>query len=117
MLAKEATDLDRPSLGLMDMTVRRNAYGRQVDSFEADLDVGAFGGEPFHAIFIRAPAIERCGAAVESVATLDDGTIVAAREGRFLATAFHPELTGDSRFHRLFADMAAARRQETSSPK
>jgi 5'-phosphate synthase pdxT subunit len=117
MLAREASDLDRPSLGLMDVTVRRNAYGRQVDSFEADLEVAVIGGEPFHAIFIRAPAIERCGAAVEPVATLDDGTIVAAREGRFLATAFHPELTGDSRFHRLFADMAATRRQETSSPK
>lgn len=101
MIAREATDLDRPTLGLMDITVRRNAFGRQVDSFEADLRVDALGGPPVHAVFIRAPWIERAGAAVETLATLDDGTIVAAREGSLLATSFHPELTGDTRFHEL----------------
>jgi 5'-phosphate synthase pdxT subunit len=101
----------------MDIDVRRNAFGRQVDSFEADLLIDGLGEAPFHAVFIRAPSIERAGAAVEPLAKLDDGTIVAAREGRLLATVFHPELTGDSRFHRLLADMAAAYRRERSAAK
>ena len=106
VLAKEATDLDRPNLALMDITVRRNAFGRQVDSFEEDLRVPELGEEPFHAVFIRAPIIERVGAGVEVLATLSDGTIVAAREGTLLATSFHPELTGDARFHALLVKMA-----------
>jgi 5'-phosphate synthase pdxT subunit len=117
VLAKHATDLDRPNLELMDVDVRRNAFGRQVDSFEADLRVEGFGDAPFHAVFIRAPSIERAGAAVEPLAKLDDGTIVAAREGRLLATVFHPELTGDDRFHRLLADLAEAHRRERTAPK
>jgi 5'-phosphate synthase pdxT subunit len=117
VLAKQATDLDRPNLELMDIDVRRNAFGRQVDSFEADLRVDGLGEAPFHAVFIRAPSVERAGAAVKALAKLNDGTIVAAREGRLLATVFHPELTGDSRFHRLLADMAAAYRRERSAPK
>jgi 5'-phosphate synthase pdxT subunit len=108
VLAREATDLDRPNLGLMDIAVRRNAFGRQVDSFEADLRVAALGDPVFHAIFIRAPLIERAGTAVEVLARLDDGTVVAAREGALLATVFHPELSADRRFHELFAGMAAA---------
>src|SRR5207248_6610909 len=79
VLAKGAGDLDRPSLGLMDIDIRRNAFGRQVDSFEADLDVATLGGAPFHAIFIRAPVIEHTGDGVEVLATLADGTIVAVR--------------------------------------
>ena len=90
----------------MDIEVRRNAFGRQVDSFEEDLRVAALGEPPFHAVFIRAPVIEHPGAAVEVLATLRDGTIVAAREGVLLATSFHPELTGDARFHALLVKMA-----------
>ena len=117
VLAREASDLDRPTLGLMDMEVRRNAFGRQVDSFEADLDVRGLDDAPFHAIFIRAPVIERAGERVEVLATLADGTIVAAREGRLLVTSFHPELTDDARFHRLLLDLAESYRRERSSPK
>jgi 5'-phosphate synthase pdxT subunit len=116
LLAKRAGDLDRPNLALMDIDTRRNAFGRQVDSFEADLDVAGMDGAPFHAIFIRAPIIERAGAAVETLATLPDGTIVAAREANLIATSFHPELTGDPRFHRLFVDLARAYRIARSGP-
>lgn len=106
-LSKDARRL-QPLLGLMDIAVERNAFGRQVDSFETDLDVPALAVEgngqphPFHAIFIRAPLIERVGAGVEVLAALPDGRIVAARQGSLLATAFHPELGGDDRFHRYF---------------
>ena len=110
VLAKEATDLDRPNLALMDITARRNAFGRQVDSFEEDLRIPELGEEPFHAVFIRAPIIERVGADVEVLATLVDGTIVAAREGVLLATSFHPELTGDARFHVLLVKLAEEHR-------
>ncbi|HEY0737344.1 MAG TPA: pyridoxal 5'-phosphate synthase glutaminase subunit PdxT [Herpetosiphonaceae bacterium] len=95
----------QPALGLMDITARRNAFGRQLDSFEADLHVAELGDQPFHAVFIRAPLIDKVGAGVEAVAVLDDGRIVAARQDRFLATAFHPELTNDPRFHELFLEM------------
>jgi 5'-phosphate synthase pdxT subunit len=103
LMAKEVVDNmpGQPTLGLMDITVRRNAFGRQVDSFEANLDVSVL-KEPFHAIFIRAPLIERVGDGVEILAQLDDGTMVAARQGNLLVTAFHPELTEDDRFHRYF---------------
>jgi len=106
-LAKDVPGHPHPILGLMDMTVERNAFGRQVDSFEADLDVRGMDGEPFHAVFIRAPRIERLGPDVEVLASLDDGSVVAAREGRLLATSFHPELTGDRRFHELFLRLGA----------
>ena len=112
VLAQQATDLDRPNLALMDIEVRRNAFGRQRDSFEEDLRIPALGDAPFHAVFIRAPIIERAGAAVDVLATLPDGTIVAAREGTLLATSFHPELTGDARFHALLAKLAEAYRAE-----
>ena len=98
----------QPLLELMDITIRRNAFGRQVDSFEVLLQAPALSGVddgregPFPAVFIRAPLIERVGAGVEVVARLQDGTIVAARQGQWLATSFHPELTGDDRFHRYF---------------
>jgi 5'-phosphate synthase pdxT subunit len=116
VLAKHATHLDRPNLALMDIDVRRNAFGRQVDSFEEDLTVAGLGGEPFHAVFIRAPVIARTGPGVEMLAALPDGTIVAAREGALLATSFHPELTGDPRFHRLLADLAAAYHRARTTP-
>ena len=109
-LSKDA-HRDQPLLGLMDITVARNAFGRQVDSFEIGLDVpvlrAAQDGAPlFHAVFIRAPLIERVGAGVEVLAQLEDGRIVAARQGHLLATSFHPELTGDTRFHRYFLSLA-----------
>jgi 5'-phosphate synthase pdxT subunit len=118
VLAKHASDLDRPHLALMDIDVHRNAFGRQVDSFEVDLDVALIGAPPFHAVFIRAPLIERVGPEVNVLACLDDGTIVAALERRLLATSFHPELTGDPRFHRLLIELARAyHRERSTSPK
>jgi 5'-phosphate synthase pdxT subunit len=105
---------EQPLLGLMDITVERNAFGRQVDSFEALLDVPALAAldkekAPFHAVFIRAPLIESVDAEdVEVLAKLEDGTIVAARQGHLLATSFHPELSEDDRFHRLFLSMVAS---------
>lgn len=96
---------DQPLLGVMDIRVERNAFGRQVASFEVDLEVPALGGPPFHAVFIRAPLIESVHGNAQVLARLDDGRIVAAQEGRLLATSFHPELTGDDRFHRYFLSM------------
>jgi 5'-phosphate synthase pdxT subunit len=107
LLAQEVPNLDRPPLAAMDITVERNAFGRQLDSFETDLDVAGM-DEPLHAIFIRAPVITRTGAGVEVLARLDDGRVVAARQGPLLATAFHPELTPDHRMHALFSDMVEA---------
>ena len=89
------------------MTVERNAFGRQLDSFEAELPVPILGDTPVHAVFIRAPIIERTGPGVDVLARLDDGRVVAVRERNVLATAFHPELAGETRFHRLMATMAA----------
>ncbi len=108
LLAKEVVDgvPGQPILGLMDITVRRNAFGRQVDSFEADLAVPVLGDLPFHAVFIRAPVIERVEAGAEILAALEDGTAVAVQQGNLLATAFHPELTRDDRFHRHFLKLA-----------
>lgn len=104
LLAKRLDDTGIPALEAMDIGVRRNAFGRQVDSFEADLTIPILGDDPFHAVFIRAPIIEDVGPAVEVLARLSNGTPVAAREGRLLATAFHPELTHDSRLQRYFVD-------------
>lgn len=110
-LAKESTGHDQPMLQVMDIVVQRNAFGRQVDSFETDLDIPAVktseNQRPVHAVFIRAPLIERVGKDVEVLARLPDGRIVAARQRHLLATSFHPELTGDDRFHRYFIRMAA----------
>jgi pyridoxal 5'-phosphate synthase pdxT subunit len=89
----------------MDITARRNAFGRQLDSFEADLAIPQIGEEPLHAVFIRAPILEAPGCDVAVLATLDDGRIVAAQQKRLLATSFHPELTGDERFHRYFLEL------------
>ena len=101
---------EQPRLGLMDVTVQRNAFGRQVDSFEADLDVkGIDGARPFHAIFIRAPLIESVGAGVDVLARVDrnnEAVIVAVQQGNLLATSFHPELSADDRFHRFFLSLA-----------
>jgi len=107
LLAREITGGEEPVLGLLDVTVRRNAFGRQLDSFEGDLQVTMLGAEVVHGVFIRAPVIERVGPGVEVMATLGDGRIVAVRERNIIATAFHPELAGETRFHRLVATMAA----------
>ena len=103
---------DQPTLGLMDITIARNAFGRQLDSFEIDLSVPALNGigaesRPFHAVFIRAPLIESLSAPAVSLAELPDGRIVAAQQGHLLATSFHPELTDDARFHRYFLNLAS----------
>jgi 5'-phosphate synthase pdxT subunit len=101
---------DQPLLGLLDVTVQRNAFGRQVDSFEANISIkGVDGDKPFHAIFIRAPLIESVGANVEVLARVekdDEEVIVAAQQGNLLVTSFHPELSNDDRFHRYFVNMA-----------
>ena len=101
----------QPLLGLMDITVERNAFGRQVASFETEVEVPALeavdtSGEPYHAIFIRAPLIESVYGQAKSLAKLPDGRIIAAQQGHLLATSFHPELTGDDRFHRYFIHLA-----------
>jgi 5'-phosphate synthase pdxT subunit len=107
VLSREIADGDEPILPLLDVTVRRNAFGRQLDSFEGELSVPIVGDQPVHAVFIRAPIVERVGPGVDVLSKLDDGRIVAVRERNVLATAFHPELAGEPRFHRLIATMAA----------
>jgi 5'-phosphate synthase pdxT subunit len=97
--------VDQPLLGGVDIDVERNAFGTQVDSFEADLPIQCVGGRPFHAVFIRAPIIARTGEDVEVLARLEDGTPVAARQGSILVSSFHPELTDDDRMHRFFLDL------------
>ena len=108
IMAKSVPDFTLQTLGLMDIRVRRNAFGSQMDSFEADLDVPALGQPPFHAVFIRAPIIEAADSTAEVLARLPDGAAVAARQGKLLAIAFHPELTPDTRFHRYFLDIVGS---------
>jgi 5'-phosphate synthase pdxT subunit len=107
LLASRLQELRPEPLGIMATVVQRNGFGRQVDSFETDLDIAGVEGGSYHAVFIRAPKIVEIGPSVEVLATLADGTIVAARERNILVTAFHPELTADDRIHRLFLDMSA----------
>lgn len=106
LLADRITDAisGQQSFGGLDVTVRRNAFGSQVDSFETDLEVPVLGAPPVHAVFIRAPVVETVGAAVEPLAALPDGRVVAVRQGNLLGTSFHPEVTGEYRFHRLFLE-------------
>ncbi len=110
LMAKRISGNSMPSLGLMDISVRRNAFGRQIDSFETELVIPALGEKPFPAVFIRAPIIEKCNNGVDIMARLNDETIVAAREGNLIAAAFHPELTGDFRFHEYFLDIVNSNR-------
>lgn len=106
MLADRLVDAgDQPTLGGLDVTVRRNAFGRQVDSSEEWLDAPAFGPDPLHAVFIRGPRVEEVGDGVEVLARRADGSIVAVRQGNLLATSFHPEVTDDHRVHDLFVRM------------
>lgn len=108
LLAKQIAEgrpAGQPALALMDITARRNAFGRQLDSFEVHMSIAALGDEPLNTVFIRAPILENPGPAVTVLATLPDKRIVAAQQRRLLATCFHPELTGDDRFHRYFLEL------------
>jgi len=115
VMAKQATDLDREGLEVMDISVERNAFGRQVDSFETELDFAVLAGEPVHAIFIRAPLILSTGPAVQVLAQLQDGRVVAAKEGHLMVTSFHPELTNDLRLHEYFVSLAEKAKSEGAS--
>jgi 5'-phosphate synthase pdxT subunit len=106
LLSREIIDGDAPVFPLLDISVKRIAFGRQLESFESELKVPVLGDRPVHAVFIRAPIVERVGD-VDVLAELDDGRVVAVRKGNVVATAFHPELAGETRFHRLVATMAA----------
>jgi 5'-phosphate synthase pdxT subunit len=108
LLAGRLSDGEEPILGLLDVSVERNAYGRQLDSFEADLDVPALGEQPLHGVFIRAPVVDEVGPGVEVLARDPNGRPIAVRQGRVLATAFHPELTDDRRLHRLLMELISA---------
>jgi 5'-phosphate synthase pdxT subunit len=107
VLAHEIAGEETPILPLLDVTVRRNAFGRQLESFETELRVPVLGDRPVHAVFIRAPIVDRVGPDVDVLASLDDGRVVAVRQRNVIATAFHPELAGETRFHRLVATMAS----------
>ena len=109
LLAKEISNLDVEPLGVMDIRVKRNAFGRQKDSFEIELPIPVLGEKPFPGVFIRAPIIERVNNNVETLAKLAEGTIVAVKEGKLVASAFHPELTSDLRFHQYFLDIVAGK--------
>ena len=102
LLSQKSTDLGFDPLGAIDIEVERNAFGRQVDSFEIDLPIPVLGDAPFHAIFIRAPLIQRAGPGVEVLATLPNGAGITARQGKILVSSFHPELTNDVRLHHYF---------------
>ncbi len=106
MLANEITEQDPVPLALMDIGVQRNAFGRQVDSFEQPLQIAPLDSEPYHCIFIRAPVVIRVGPPVDVLASLDDGRPVAVQQGNLLATSFHPELTRDARVHQYFVGLA-----------
>jgi 5'-phosphate synthase pdxT subunit len=106
LLARRIMDGDEPVFPLLDVDVKRNAFGRQLESFEGDVSVPVLGHAPVHGVFIRAPIVERVGPDVDVLARLEDGRIVAIRQRNVIATAFHPELAGETRFHRLLAAMA-----------
>ena len=109
LISKSVSDSDVEPLGLMDITVKRNAFGRQKDSFETQLTIPALGEKPFPCVFIRAPIIGQANGKAEILASLDNGTGIAARQGKLLVTAFHPELTDDLRLHKYFLDIIAAK--------
>ncbi|PJJ72324.1 5'-phosphate synthase pdxT subunit [Diaminobutyricimonas aerilata] len=112
MLADRVLDAieGQQTLGGLDVTVRRNAFGSQLDSFETDLDVPALGDPPVHAVFIRGPIVEAVGERSTPFAALGDGRVVAVEQGNLLGTAFHPEITGETRFHEYFLDKVRAAR-------
>jgi 5'-phosphate synthase pdxT subunit len=108
LLARHISDGDAPVFPLLDISVKRNAFGRQLESFEADIEVPILGDTPVHGVFIRAPVVEWVADTVDVLARLDDDRVVAVRQRNVIATAFHPELAGEPRFHRLLATMAGA---------
>jgi 5'-phosphate synthase pdxT subunit len=110
MLADRVLDAidGQESLGGLDIAVRRNAFGSQLDSFETELDIPVVGESSLHAVFIRAPVVESVGAGVTTLASLRDGRVVAVEQGNLLGTSFHPEMTGDTRFHEYFLGKVAA---------
>jgi len=108
LLSSQINDGEEPVFPLLDIGVKRNAFGRQLESFETDIDVPILGDRPVHAVFIRAPIVESVGPDADVLAQLNDGRVVAVRQGNVIATAFHPELAGETRFHRLVATMASA---------
>jgi 5'-phosphate synthase pdxT subunit len=110
MLADRVLDAiaGQQSLGGLDISVRRNAFGSQLDSFETDLPIPVLGDPPVHAVFIRGPVVEEIGSGVTVLASLDDGRVVAVEQGNLLGTSFHPEMTGDTRFHQYFVDRVRA---------
>ncbi len=110
LLANDVSDSKVEPLGVMKIRVRRNAFGRQRESFETELSISVLGEKPFPGVFIRAPMIEQVNGGVEILSELADGTIVAARQKKLLASAFHPELTDDLRFHQYFLDIVAGRK-------
>jgi 5'-phosphate synthase pdxT subunit len=114
LLADRIADGDTPVLGLLDVEVRRNAYGRQLDSFEAEVAMPVIGDEPLHGVFIRAPIVSEVGPGVVVLARDATGAPIAVRQGRVLATAFHPELTGDRRMHRLLLELVADGAERTA---
>ena len=116
LLAKKVSNPNMDTLAVMDITVRRNAFGRQVASFESELDMPSLGSKPFSATFIRAPFVESAGPQVEVLSRLPDGAIVAARQGNLLARAFHPELGGDTRLHQYFLEIVASRLLAATRP-
>lgn len=116
MLANEITEEDPVPMALMDVGVQRNAFGRQVDSFEQDLRIKGLGEREYHAIFIRAPVIIRVGDSVDILAALPDGRPVAVQQGNMMATSFHPELTADARIHRYFVSLAGGPSFDPDAP-
>jgi pyridoxal 5'-phosphate synthase pdxT subunit len=116
VLAREIVGGEEPVFPLLDVTVERNAFGRQLDSFETDLSVPVLGDRPVHAIFIRAPIIGRVGPGVEVLARLPDQRVVAVRQRNVIAISFHPELAGETRFHRLVVTMAAEHDEPAAGP-
>lgn len=112
LLAKKVSNPDMNTLALMDIEVKRNAFGRQLDSFETKISIPLLGDEPFQAVFIRAPLIDDAGPDVDIIGRLPDNKIVAARQGNILALSFHPELSNDSRIHRYFLEKVASYKSE-----
>jgi pyridoxal 5'-phosphate synthase pdxT subunit len=117
VLSRRVDGASVPGLDALDVDVRRNAFGRQVDSFETDLDVPALGDRPFHAVFIRAPLVDTVGTDVNVLARLEDDTVVGVQSGSVIGVAFHPELTDDARLHRYFVQLVAAGEPLSSSRK
>ncbi len=109
ILMARSAERDQPLLGLMDVMVERNAFGRQLESFEADLPIQGLRGGDLHAVFIRAPIVQKVGPDVQILGRLPDDSIVAVQQGALMGTAFHPELTDDTRLHRRFVEMAGTR--------